>query len=61
MGHLGLSWETFNFTFTIVKIGNMDVVSMDVKWAIQCVISPLCEVSKISFPVEGDVAVMKSG
>jgi hypothetical protein len=45
---------------TVVQIGNMDVVLMEVKWAIQCVISLLCEVSKRSFPVE-DVAVLRPG
>ena len=45
----------------IVKNGNIDVVLMMVKWAIQCVVASLCGVSKKSFPVEGDVCVLSVG
>jgi len=45
----------------VVQIGNMDVVSIEVKWTVQCLISSLCGVSKRSFLVGRDVAVLKSG
>jgi hypothetical protein len=54
--------NTYGFVKTVVtvaEVGNMDVVSIEVKWAVQCAISSLCGVSKRSFPVEGDVAVLK--
>jgi len=45
----------------IVKNGNIDVVLMMVKWAIQCFVASLCGVSKQSFAVEGDVCVLNVG
>jgi hypothetical protein len=54
----------YGFIQTVVKIvkrGDIDVVSMVVKWAIHCIISSLCGVSKRLFLVEGDVHVLKLG
>lgn len=42
----------------IVKNGNIDMMLMMVKWAVQCVVALLCAVSKNSFPVEGDICVL---
>jgi hypothetical protein len=37
----------------IVQIGNIDIVSVVVRWPIECVMSAFCGVSKRSFSVEG--------
>jgi hypothetical protein len=47
--------------FKIVKISNVDVMSVIVKWAIRYVISSLCGISKRSFLAEGDVSVLMLG
>jgi len=54
----------YGFIQTVVKIvkrGDIDVLSMVVKWAIHWVISSLCGVPKRLFLVEGDVCVLKLG
>jgi hypothetical protein len=47
--------------FKIVKIGNIDVMLMIVKWMIKCVISSLYGISKRLFLAEGDVSVLMLG
>jgi hypothetical protein len=47
--------------FKIVKIGNIDVMLVIIKWVIKCVISSLCAISKRLFLAEGDVSVLMLG